>query len=51
MPWITWAPRRLPATDTRLTAIIDAYNAAAGTALAEIVEDTAATLTRSLEGR
>ncbi len=40
-----------PATENRLTAIVAAYNAAAGTALAKIVEDTAAALNGSSERR
>jgi cholesterol transport system auxiliary component len=42
---------RQPATDNRLTAIVAAYNAAAGTALAKIVDDTTAALNGSLERR
>jgi cholesterol transport system auxiliary component len=42
---------RQPASDNRLAAIIAAYNAAADTAVAKIVEDTAAALNTSLERR
>jgi ABC-type uncharacterized transport system auxiliary subunit len=42
---------RQPASDNRLAAIIAAYNAAADTAMAKIVEDTAAALNASLERR
>ncbi len=42
---------RQPAAENRLTAIVEAYNQAADTALAKIVADTTATLNRSLERR
>jgi cholesterol transport system auxiliary component len=42
---------RQPASDNRLAAIVAAYNAAADTAMAKIVEDTAAALNGGLERR
>jgi ABC-type uncharacterized transport system auxiliary subunit len=40
------ADERQPAADNRLTAIVEAYNQAAGTALARIVADTSALLAK-----
>jgi ABC-type uncharacterized transport system auxiliary subunit len=45
------APARQPAADNRLTAIVEAYNQAAGTALARIVADTSALLAKESEAR
>jgi ABC-type uncharacterized transport system auxiliary subunit len=42
------ADTRQPATENRLTAVIDAYNRAAEAALAQIVADTSKTLTSQL---
>jgi ABC-type uncharacterized transport system auxiliary subunit len=42
---------RQTAADNRLTAIVDAYERAVNSALAEIVEDTSRTLTETLEHR
>jgi len=42
---------RQPAAENRLTAIVEAYNQAADTALAKIVADTTATLNRTSERR
>jgi ABC-type uncharacterized transport system auxiliary subunit len=45
------AVARQSATDNRLTAIVDAYERAVNTALAEIVDGTTRTLTEALEHR
>jgi ABC-type uncharacterized transport system auxiliary subunit len=45
------ADARQPAADNRLTAIVDAYNRAADTALAKIVADTVDTLNNNLVRR
>jgi cholesterol transport system auxiliary component len=45
------AEMRQPAASNRLTAIVQAYNQAADAALAKIVADTTATLSRNLENR
>jgi cholesterol transport system auxiliary component len=45
------ADQRQPATDNRVTAIVEAYNQAADAALGQIVAETAETLNRNLERR
>jgi ABC-type uncharacterized transport system auxiliary subunit len=45
------AEDRQTATDNRLTAIVDAYERAVNSALAEIVGSTSRTLTENLEHR
>jgi len=45
------AEERQPAADNRLTAIVEAYNQAAGTALARIVADTQVLLAKESEAR